>query len=96
VREIGIRMALGAQISDVLHLVVVEGMMPALLGMIIGWAGALALSSVLSTLIYGVQPRDPLTFAAVSALLAIVALLATLIPAYRATKVEPVQALREE
>jgi predicted permease len=96
VREIGIRMALGAQISDVLHLVVVEGMTPALLGMIIGWAGALALSSVLSTLIYGVQPRDPLTFAAVSALLAIVALLATLIPAYRATKVEPVQALREE
>src|SRR5262249_37193330 len=95
-REIGIRMTLGAQISDVLHLVVLEGMTPALLGMIIGWVGAFALSRVLSTLIYGVQPTDPLTFAAVSALLAIVALLATLIPAYRATKVEPIQALREE
>jgi len=96
VREIGIRMTLGAQISDVLHLVVLEGMTPALLGMIIGWVGAFALSRVLSSLIYGVQPTDLLTFAAVSALLAIVALLATLIPAYRATKVEPIQALREE
>jgi putative ABC transport system permease protein len=96
VREIGIRMALGAQISDVLRLVVVEGMTPTLIGMAIGAAGALALGRVLSTLIYGVQASDPLTFVGVSALLAAVALLASLIPAYRATRVEPVKALREE
>jgi putative ABC transport system permease protein len=96
VREIGIRMALGAQISDVLRLVVVEGMTPTLIGMAIGVAGALALGRVLSTLIYGVQASDPLTFVGVSAVLAAVALLASLIPAYRASRVEPVKALREE
>jgi putative ABC transport system permease protein len=95
-REIGIRMALGAQISDVLRMVVVEGMTPTLIGMAIGVAGALALGRVLSTLIYGVQATDPLTFVGVSAILAVVALLASLIPAYRATRVEPVKALREE
>jgi putative ABC transport system permease protein len=96
VREIGIRMVLGAQISDVLRLVVVEGMTPTLIGMAIGVAGALALGRVLSTLIYGVQASDPLTFVGVSAVLAAVALLASLIPAYRASRVEPVKALREE
>jgi putative ABC transport system permease protein len=96
VREIGIRMALGAQISDVLRLVVVEGMTPTLIGMAIGVAGALALGRVLSTLIYGVQASDPLTFVGVSAILAVVALLASLIPAFRATRVEPIKALREE
>jgi putative ABC transport system permease protein len=95
-REIGIRMALGAQISDVLRMVVIEGMTPTLIGMVIGVAGALALGRVLSTLIYGVQATDPLTFVGVSAILAAVALLASLIPAYRATRVEPVKALREE
>jgi predicted permease len=96
VREIGIRMALGAQISDVLRLVIVEGMKPALLGLAIGLAGALALGRVLSKLIYGVSPADPATFAAVSALLAAVALAASIIPAARATRVEPVKTLREE
>jgi putative ABC transport system permease protein len=96
VREIGIRMALGAQISDVLRMVVIEGMTPTLIGMAIGVAGALALGRVLSTLIYGVQATDPLTFVGVSAILAAVALLASIIPAYRATRVEPVKALREE
>jgi predicted permease len=95
-REIGIRMALGAEINDVLRLVVIEGMAPTLLGIAVGLAGALALGRVLSTLIYGVRASDPLTIGAVSALLAAVALLATLIPAYRATRVEPMKALRDE
>ena len=96
VREIGIRMALGAQIADVLRLVVMEGMKPTLLGLAIGLAGALALGRVVSKLIYGVSAADPATFAAVSALLATVALAASIIPAYRATRVEPVKTLREE
>jgi ABC-type antimicrobial peptide transport system permease subunit len=96
VREIGIRMALGAQISDVLRLIVIEGMTLTVIGMAIGLAGALALGSVLSSLIYGLRATDPLTFVTVSALLATVALLASLIPAYRATRVEPIKALREE
>ena len=96
VREIGIRMALGAQIGDVLRLIVVEGMKPTLLGLAIGLAGALALGRVVSKLIYGVSAADPATFAAVSALLAAVALAASIIPAYRATRVEPVKTLREE
>jgi ABC-type antimicrobial peptide transport system permease subunit len=96
VREIGIRMALGAQISDVLRMVVVEGMKPTLLGLAIGLAGALALGRVLSKLVYGVSPADPATFAAVSALLAAVALAASIIPAARAARVEPVKTLHEE
>jgi putative ABC transport system permease protein len=96
VREIGIRMALGAQIGDVLGMVIVEGMKPTLLGLAIGLAGALALGRVVSRLIYGVSPADPATFAAVSALLAAVALAASIIPAWRATRVEPVKTLREE
>jgi ABC-type antimicrobial peptide transport system permease subunit len=96
VREIGIRMALGAQIGDVLRMVVMEGMKPTLLGLAIGLAGALALGRVVANLVYGVSPADPATFAAVSALLALVALVACVIPAYRATRVEPVKTLREE
>jgi putative ABC transport system permease protein len=71
-------------------------MTPTVIGMAIGLAGALALGSVLSSLIYGLRATDPLTFVTVSALLATVALLASLIPAYRATRVEPIKALREE
>ena len=96
VREIGIRMALGAQIGDVLRMVVVEGMKPTLLGLAIGLAGALAMGRVLSKLIFGVSPADPVTFAAVSALLGLVAVSASIIPAWRATRVEPVKTLREE
>jgi putative ABC transport system permease protein len=96
VREIGIRMALGAQIGDVLRMVVVEGMKPMLLGLAIGLVGALALGHVVSKLVYGVSPADPATFTAVSALLAAVALAASIIPAWRATRVEPVKTLREE
>src|SRR5262249_43559527 len=96
VREIGIRMALGAQARDVLRLIVFEGMRPTLIGLAIGLAGALALGRALANLIYGVKPTDPMTFGAVSALLAAVGLFASVIPAYRATRVEPMKTLRDE
>jgi ABC-type antimicrobial peptide transport system permease subunit len=96
VREIGIRMALGASHSDVLRMVVSDGMKPILLGVAIGLAAALALSRVVASLIFGVRATDPLTFAAVALLLVAVGLLATILPAYRATRVEPVRILRDE
>ena len=96
VREIGIRLALGARLGDVLRMVVFEGMKPTLLGVAIGAGGALALGRLLSGLIYGVKATDPLTFVAVAFLLTAIALLASIIPAYRATKVDPLVALRYE
>ncbi len=96
VREIGIRLALGARLSDELRRVVFEGMKPTLLGVAIGAAGALLLGRVLSSLTFGIKPSDPVTFVAVTALLAVIALLASLIPAYRATRVDPMVALRYE
>ena len=77
-------------------MIVLEGMRPTLLGMSIGVVGALALARVMSSLVYGVKPTDPLTFLSVAAVLAIVALFASLIPAYRAAKVDPMVALRYE
>jgi putative ABC transport system permease protein len=96
VREIGIRMALGATHSDVLSMVVADGMKPILAGVGIGLAAALALGRVVSSLIFGVRATDPLTFAMVAVLLVVVGLLATVIPAYRATRIEPIRTLREE
>jgi ABC-type antimicrobial peptide transport system permease subunit len=96
VREIGIRLALGAQSGDVLRMVVFEGMKPALLGVGLGTAGALALGRVLSSLIYGVKPTDPITFLSVVFLLVAIAFFASSIPAYRATRVDPMVALRYE
>jgi ABC-type antimicrobial peptide transport system permease subunit len=96
INEIGIRLALGARFSDVLRMVIVEGMKPTLLGLSIGVVAALAFGRVMASLVYGVTPGDPLTFVAVGALLAAVALLASIIPAYRATKVDPMVALRYE
>jgi putative ABC transport system permease protein len=96
VREIGIRLALGARLGDVLRMVVFEGMKPTLLGVAIGAGGALVLGRVLSGLIYGVKPTDPVTFLAVTTLLAAIALLASILPAYRATRVDPMVALRYE
>ena len=96
VQEIGIRLALGATLSDVLRMIVLEGMKPALMGLGAGTAAALALAQFMSSLIYGVKATDPLTFLAVVAMLAMVALLATIIPARRAAKVDPMVALRYE
>jgi len=94
--DIGICMALGAQRRDVLRMVVRQGMVPALMGMGLGIAGALGLTRLLSSLLYGVRPDDPLTFPLVLLILAGVALVATYIPARRATKVDPMIALRYE
>jgi predicted permease len=96
VHEIGVRIALGAGPADVLRLVIAEGMRPALVGVAVGAGGAFALGGVLSKLIYGVSPADPLTFFAVAVLLALVAVAACAIPGYRATRVHPVTALRNE
>ena len=96
IREIGIRMALGAQTRDVVQMVIAEAMRPTVLGVAIGVAGALALGRFISSLIYGVKPTDLETFTAVSLLLVLVSFLASVIPAYRATRVEPVSTLREE
>ncbi|MGH9161833.1 MAG: FtsX-like permease family protein, partial [Vicinamibacteraceae bacterium] len=96
VQEIGIRMALGARVSDVLRLIVIEGMKPTLLGIVVGAFGAWTLSGILTRLLFGVSAVDPYTFVTVAVLLVLIALTACLIPAYRATRVEPVTALRNE
>jgi putative ABC transport system permease protein len=96
VREIGIRMALGAGRREVMKLVVGEGMATALIGIAAGLASALALTRLLASMLYGVRPTDPLTFLASALLLAAVSLLASYIPARRATQVDPMVALRHE
>ena len=95
-QEIGIRMALGAQMSDVLGLVLKGGMALSLFGIGAGLAGAFVLTRWMTTLLFGVKPTDALTFIAVSICLLVTALLACYIPARRATKVDPLTALRYE
>ena len=94
--EIGIRMALGAQTRDVLGLIVKDGMKLVLLGLVLGISGALGLTRLLCSLLFGVTTRDPVTFVAIAALLSFVAILACYIPAWRATRVDPLEALRCE
>src|SRR5262245_18037183 len=92
--EIGIRTALGARTADVVRLVVVEGMTPALLGIAAGTVGALATGKLLERLVFGVSASDPLTLAVVAGTLAIVAFIASLVPAYRASRLDPLEVLR--
>ena len=95
-QDIGIRMALGAQAGDVLRMVVRQGMTLVLIGIGAGLAGALGLSRVIANLLFGVNAIDPMTFAAISLLLAFVALLACYLPARRAARLDPIIALRSE
>jgi putative ABC transport system permease protein len=95
-RELGIRMALGAARLSVLRLVVGQGIALALSGVAIGLIAAFALTRFLSNQLYGVGATDPVTFVTVSGTLMLIALLATLLPALRATRVDPVVALRDE
>jgi ABC-type antimicrobial peptide transport system permease subunit len=95
-REIGIRMALGAHAGNVARLIVRQGMVLALIAMVLGWPVAWLLSRFASSFLYGIKPHDLVTFVAVPVFLGAIALMACWLPARRAASVDPVQALRTE
>ena len=95
-REIGIRLALGARPGELVRLVVLEGLRPTSAGVVIGLAGAAALAGVLSRFVYGVSSLDPATFSTVAGVVLLVGVTSSLIPAYRATRVDPITTLRDE
>jgi predicted permease len=95
-REIGIRLALGAPVRGLLGMVVVEGMKPTLIGVVLGLVMAAAFVRVMSALLFGVSQHDPGTFTVVAAIMLVVGAVATLLPAYRATRVDPIVTLRSE
>jgi len=95
-QEIGIRMALGAEPGAVLRMVLRRGIVPLTIGIVIGLAGAAGLTRYLSGMLFDLTPLDPATYAAVALLFAVVALMASYLPAHRATQVDPVVALRCE
>jgi putative ABC transport system permease protein len=94
--EIGIRLAIGAQPRDVFKMVIGRGMIPALIGVAFGLMGAFGLTRLMTSMLYGVEPTDPVTFVSIGILLIAVALLACYVPGRRATKVDPMVALRYE
>ena len=96
VREIGIRMALGAPVKGLLGMIVVEGLKPTLVGVTLGLVLAAALVRVMETLLFGVSRYDPGTFSIVAIVMLGVGVIATLVPAYRATRVDPIVTLRSE
>jgi ABC-type antimicrobial peptide transport system permease subunit len=95
-QEIGIRLALGAAVSQVRNMVIVQGMTLALAGVVIGLIAAVALAKLIESLLFGVSARDPLVFVAMPVILAAVALIAVWLPALRATRIDPIDALRRE
>jgi putative ABC transport system permease protein len=95
-RELGILMALGAQAGDVLKMILTQGLKLALIGVVIGLAAAFALTRWMESLLFGVRPTDPLTFGVIAVALLCVSLLACYVPARRATKVDPLVALKHD
>src|SRR5688572_28573116 len=95
-QELGIRLAIGAQVSDVLKMILGQGMAVIGVGLVLGLVAAFALMRLLRSLLFGVGENDPVTFIAITLVLFVVALLACYIPARRATKVDPLEALRYE
>jgi putative ABC transport system permease protein len=95
-QEMGVRMALGASRNDVLRLVVRQGVVLAAIGEVFGLAGAFGITRVIGTVLYNVTPTDPLSFGGVAIFLTVIAIVASYVPARRATTVDPIVALRNE